>query len=404
LTWDLSGGVSLGLIVDGGIPLHTYNNAINYEGYGQEELISAAITVPFDNSFFPDNTAATATQVAAWLNANPTFHERAIAYVDEALAGNTNAGRLAIRSRGVTKLDPDGNVVERTNQPSISIVGTGPGGLFTADAFGGVSSASVQVRKRSTANATDPKANFTDPTAIKYTLDNVDDLVPGTYLINVEFADMGRGAEPAAPAGRLQGEPPYTNYVTPSVAVATFQVKRAAADKPVAYGCGACHWSDAGRGLVLDPPRHNKPFTDNAADQCAGCHDYNSGETPTGSYPQYPPAGPDAGFGGHPLSKRVHAVHYGSNLNYPYYTVAHEETAAFGRNWNITYPMNILNCESCHSATTTSGSWKTNPNRLACMGCHDSDAATTHMQLQTYDPTPNAPFSGDEREACKSCH
>jgi hypothetical protein len=154
---------------------------------------------------------------------------------------------------------------------------------------------------------------------------------------------------------------------------------------------------------VLDPPRHNKPFTDNAADQCAGCHDYYSSENPANSYPVFPPAGPDAGFGGHPLSKRVHAVHYGSNLNYPFYTVAHEETAAFGRNWNITYPMPILNCESCHG-TATSGSWKTNPNRLACIGCHDTDAATTHMQLQTYDPTPNAPFSGDERESCKSCH
>ena len=85
----------------------------------------------------------------------------------------------------------------------------------------------------------------------------------------------------------------------------------------------------------------------------------------------------------HPLSKRVHAVHNGSNLNYPTITVAHEETAAFGRNWQITYPMNIRNCESCHSAAATSGTWKTNPNRLACMGCHDSDAATAHMNLQT---------------------
>ena len=411
-TWDLSAGVNLGLIVDGGIPLRTYNNEINYEGYGQEELFSGSITVKYVNSFFLDNTHATSAEIANWLNADVRFHERAIAYVDEALgsttSGSTNAGRLAIRSRGVTKLDRAGNVVEGTNQPSISIVGTGPGNLFPLNTTTGLSaygvpSGSTQVRIRTTASNTDPKANFTDTTAIQYTLDPVDDLVPGTYLINVEFADAGRGAEPAVPAGVTTGEPPYTNYVTPSVAVAMFQVKKATADKPVAYGCGACHWSDAGRGFVLDQPRHNKPFTDNAADQCAGCHDYNSGENPAISYPVFPPAGPDAGFGGHPLSKRVHAVHNGSALNYPYYTVAHEETAAFGRNWNITYPMPILNCESCHGAAT-GGTWKTNPNRLACMGCHDSDAATTHMQLQTYDPTPNAPFSGDEREACKSCH
>ncbi len=100
---------------------------------------------------------------------------------------------------------------------------------------------------------------------------------------------------------------------------------------------------------------------------------------------------------------RVHAVHYGVNLNYPTITVGHEETAAFGRNWRITYPMDVRNCESCHSAAT-SGTWKTNPNRIACMGCHDSDAATAHMKTNTYDPTPLAPFSGDEQESCKTCH
>jgi hypothetical protein len=111
-----------------------------------------------------------------------------------------------------------------------------------------------------------------------------------------------------------------------------------------------------------------------------------------------------ADFGTKPLSRRVHAVHNGSALNYPTITVGHEETAAFGRNWRITYPMDIRNCESCHSATGTSGTWKTNPNRLACMGCHDSDAATAHMKVQTYDPTPLAPWSGDELESCKTCH
>jgi hypothetical protein len=100
----------------------------------------------------------------------------------------------------------------------------------------------------------------------------------------------------------------------------------------------------------------------------------------------------------------VHAVHNGSRLTYPTTTVGHEETSAFGRNWRINYPMDIRNCESCHPGATTSGSWKTNANRLACMGCHDSDAATAHMKLQTYDPTPLAPWSGDEQESCKQCH
>ena len=77
------------------------------------------------------------------------------------------------------------------------------------------------------------------------------------------------------------------------------------------------------------------------------------------------------------------AVHNGSNLNYPTITVTHEETSAYGRNWNITYPMDIRNCESCHPKATTSGTWMTNPNRLACSGCHDSDAATAHILANT---------------------
>ena len=39
-----------------------------------------------------------------------------------------------------------------------------------------------------------------------------------------------------------------------------------------------------------------------------------------------------------------------------------------------------------------------------CSGCHDSDAARAHMKIETYDPTPNDPWSGDEQEACQACH
>jgi predicted CXXCH cytochrome family protein len=98
----------------------------------------------------------------------------------------------------------------------------------------------------------------------------------------------------------------------------------------------------------------------------------------------------------------VHAVHMGSSLNFPVLTVDHEDTT-IGREWQITYPMDVRNCESCHTAAT-SGSWKTNPNRLACMGCHDSNQATAHMNAQVVDPTPTAPWSGDERESCAVCH
>ncbi len=394
--WDLSaGGGSLRVRVDSGMPMLTYNNAAAYEGYGADELISGDITVTLPaagaalNALFANPAAATPAEVAAWLNANATFKERAIAYVDEALAGNANAGKLAIRSRGVSKKNSKGEVIETNAQRNIQLVAMPVAGMFAAGTVNAWNTAggADSIRKMTTANATNPKAVFTAAN-IKYTLDPVDDLVAGTYIIHAEYGDAGRGATNPP-------EPPMVDYRTPSVAITTFQVKTATEEKPVADGCTACHWSAAGVGYVLDNPRHNKIFDAKAVDRCGGCHDYLSA--------QKPDAATQLSYNGS-LSKRVHAVHYGSALNYPTITVGHEETSAFGRNWRITYPMNIRNCESCHSPATTSGTWKTNANRLACMGCHDSDAATAHMVSQTYDPTPLAPWSGDEKESCKACH
>jgi len=394
--WDLSaGGASLRVKVDSGRPMLTYNNDNAYEGYGADELLTGDITVtlpaagPDLNALFTNPAAATPAEVAAWLNANETFHERAIAYVDEALAGNANAGKLAIRSRGVSKKNSSGDVIETTTMRNVQII-TGLAGIFTDTAIktpGGADS----VRRMTTANATNPKAVFSAAN-IQYTMDPVDDLVAGTYIVHVEYADGGRAPAPANPP-----EPPYVDYRTPSVALATFQVKTTTEEKPVAGNCTACHWSSAGRGFVLDNPRHNKMFDDKATDRCGGCHDYTPGTSMVAT------ATTELSFEGS-LSKRVHAVHNGANLNYPTITVGHEETSAFGRNWRITYPMNIRNCESCHPKDTTSGSWNKNANRLACMGCHDSDEASAHMKINTYDPTPLAPWSGDEKESCKACH
>ena len=83
-------------------------------------------------------------------------------------------------------------------------------------------------------------------------------------------------------------------------------------------------------------------------------------------------------------------------------TVGHDDTVA-GRYWDITFPQDVRYCESCHN-DETSGSWMIEANRLACSGCHDSDEAATHITLQTYDPTPDDPWSGDEEESCKACH
>jgi len=398
--WNLSaGGGKLTVKVDSGMPMLWYDNTKTAPGYGADYNLSGTITVTLPaagaalEALFPSagSAAATPTEVAAWLNANSTFKKRAIAYVDEALAGHTNAGRLAIRSRGISKMNIKNEVIETTPQRNIQLVAEPVVGMFAAaDVAPGIAGTTTwktaggadSLRIMATANATNPKGNFTNATAIKYTLDPVDDLVAGTYIIHVEYNDGG---------SVVSG----SNYRTPSVALATFQVKTATVEKPVAGSCDACHWSSGGIGFVLDPVRHNKIFDDKAVDRCGGCHDYSSGQKPDTTTQLV--------YGGS-LSNRVHSVHNGVNLNYPTITVAHEETSAFGRNWRITYPMDVRNCESCHPAATTSGTWKTNANRLACAGCHDSDAATAHIKLQTFDPTPLAPFSGDEQESCKSCH
>jgi OmcA/MtrC family decaheme c-type cytochrome len=223
----------------------------------------------------------------------------------------------------------------------------------------------------------DPKATRLTA-SITYQLDPVDDLVPGTYIASIEFADRARLTD--------------DNYVTPTVGRTTFQVKTSTEELPPAGNCDSCHQNAAGEGLVFDPVRHQKILNDSAVDQCGACHDYQ------------PQNGTGATWtGAHPISKRVHAVHNGSELFYPITTVAHSDDPV-GRAWDIVFPQDIRNCQACHPDGTTSGSWATQPNRLACNGCHDADAALAHFRLTTYDPTPLDPYSGDEVESCGTCH
>jgi hypothetical protein len=283
--WDLSaGGGKLTVKVDSGMPMIWYDTSTgpgNAGGYGADYLKTGTITVTLPapgaalNALFANPAAATPAEVAAWLNADATFKLRAIAYVDEALAGNANAGKLAIRSRGVSKMNINGEVIETTPQRNIQLVAEPLLGMFAAADVGvwkTLGSSADSVRIMNTANATNPKADFTNATAIKYTLDPVDDLVAGTYIIHVEYADAGSISPTLTTA--------TTNYRTPSVSVATFQVKTATVEKPVAGNCTACHWSSGGVGFVLDPVRHNKIFDEKAVDRCGGCHDYTSGEKP----------------------------------------------------------------------------------------------------------------------------
>ena len=101
----------------------------------------------------------------------------------------------------------------------------------------------------------------------------------------------------------------------------------------------------------------------------------------------------------------MHAAHFGSSLFTPLLTVdyANGDPVA-GRNWDITFPQDVRNCQTCHPDGETSGSWASKPGRLECLGCHDSDAAKAHVKLQTWDPTPADAWSGDEEESCQACH
>jgi predicted CXXCH cytochrome family protein len=328
---------------------------------GADTVYSGNISLPIAASttcVYANLTAATPAEVAACLNANAAFAVRAIAW-DE-------GGKLGIRSRSLGKV--------YSLQLSAGTVTTalfGAGATVTQLKLGG---AGGDLRS----DKGDPKVTR-DSGAIYYQLDSVDDLEPGTYVATVEIADRGRVSA--------------DNYKTPTVAKVAFQVKTGTEEQQVAGSCNLCHENKEGKGQVFDPSRHRKIFDATAVDQCGACHDYQPGGSVTGS----------GWSGATPISKRVHAVHYGAQLNYPVITVDHADEPA-NRFWDIEFPQDIRNCETCHSTETSSGTWATKAARIPCMGCHDDDAAVSHMKSMVYDPTPADLWNGDEQEACMTCH
>lgn len=333
-------------------------------------ILKATIPLTVPATGFVDRTAATPAEIIAWLNGTPAFKARAIAYLDEA------TGRLAIRSRNLGKFF------------SIQVLASPLNTAIFNDATVknlSASTASNNVARQwnldggAPTGTNDPKATWTAG-SIKYQLDPVDDLAPGTYVASIEFKDRGGVTT--------------SNYRTPSVAKKTFQVKQLTEERPPAAGCDTCHQSpETGKGLVFDFYRHHKILDANAIDQCGACHDYQNSSVTS------------AWGGAGAIARRVHAVHAGATLNFPLLTVGYSGGDPVpGRNWDITFPEDLRNCQVCHADGQTSGSWKTKPSRLPCGGCHDSEAATAHMTIMTVDPTPVNPFSGDEVESCKTCH
>lgn len=385
--WNLSAAnATLALKVDNG------QNAVYYDATGGDKIASGTISVAVPaTGTFANKATATADEVVTWLNGNTGFSLRAVAWK---CAGNDcgvgNDGKVAIRSRNLGKV----HAIQLTTSVGATQIFAGdlaahlPGAWAPTANKGsstaGGSTVSNVLAQRTTAANEDPKVTRTAGW-IRYELDAVNDLVPGTYVASFEISDRGRKSA--------------TDYATPTVGKVTFQVKQTAVERPVADSCNSCHQgpdSPAGhyQGLVVDPSRHNKQLTTSAVDQCGACHDY------------LPQALTGVAFGGaKPIAKRVHAVHRGADLMYPLITVDYSNGDPMtGRNWAIHFPQDILNCQACHNDTTSSGTWATKPNRLACMGCHDKDAATAHIKGMTYDPTPADAWSGDEEEACAVCH
>jgi OmcA/MtrC family decaheme c-type cytochrome len=207
----------------------------------------------------------------------------------------------------------------------------------------------------------DPRVTRTAE-AVVYQLMDVASLAPGTYTVYAEVQ------------ANVSGVPGGMSWMN-------FQVGTATTEKMPAGNCTACHANmrmhETSRAAEFHP------------DVCKVCHDnlhQMTGKT-NWSNSQW-------GFGTGPLSRKAHGVHFGNYTENP----QELNSGAFA---HVIFPMDVRNCTKCHSETP---SWTENAGRLPCSACHDSALAVTHMALQTYDPTPVDPWSGDEVETCEICH
>jgi predicted CXXCH cytochrome family protein len=218
---------------------------------------------------------------------------------------------------------------------------------------------------------------------ITYQLDDVDGLAPGTYSVYVWSRPTKDKVANLTQVG--------SGYVE-------FQVGTATVETKVATNCTNCH---ADNIMHIPTPTERGPHPAAFdADQCKACHDYshynigdafkNQGGTSQNGW---------AGFGAVPISRRVHGLHFGRYLEHP------EEIYSGGNPFaELVFPQDIRNCSACHPAGDTTAAWLEQPNRVACLGCHDSDAAKTHAQLNTYIPDPDDPYGADSAESCAVCH
>ena len=214
---------------------------------------------------------------------------------------------------------------------------------------------------------------------ITYPLDDVAGLTPGTYFAYVWQTPR---------AGKIAG------LSKVGIGIVKFQAGTATEEKKVATNCSDCHSNTIWH--LYEGPQHPAPFD---TDYCKACHDYshysigdlfkNQGGTSLSGW---------SGFGAMPIVRRVHGVHRGHYLEHPEEIYANATQETFGE---IIFPQDIRNCTKCHAETNT---WTEKPSRVACLACHDTDAAKAHGKIMTYDPTPEDPYGGDEWESCTVCH
>jgi decaheme cytochrome c component MtrC/MtrF-like protein len=246
---------------------------------------------------------------------------------------------------------------------------------------------------------------FTDPLVIRsadkvtYQLDDVKGLKRGTYMVFAYVIPNGVLAGTATnpgPTGQPNAAAKALNVSRTAIGFMTFQVGTETPEKKIATNCADCH---ADTIWHLDEgPIHPEPFD---ADYCKACHDYQRW---SGTGDLFAQVGGNstsgwAGYGAKPIAARVHNVHFGRYMEHPEYGYAGNPNAFA----EIIFPQDVRNCTKCHTSET-SGTWKTDPNRLACSACHDSDTALAHMGMMTSNPNPSDPYDSRRVETCEVCH
>ena len=198
----------------------------------------------------------------------------------------------------------------------------------------------------------------------EYVLDDVEGLAPGTYTIFVQV--------------KMASDETNTAKIN-------FQIGTETPEAYPAFGCNDCHAVGDNLGKFhgsypLDP------------DVCKSCHDNKRQRV---GYSKWTTS--NNGYGAAPLSRRIHGVHFGAYTDKPL-----EIHSSWGVHFStLIFPQDVRNCTKCHQ---DSSSWTEKPGRVPCLGCHDTDKAISHAALQTWDMTPEEPYSGDEVETCGVCH